>query len=180
MPIIEISSVKEQTRTSGKGNKYKVVVVEGTKYGTNGEEWSTNIFKNQTDLLDMLDEFGPGEMANFKFKKNGKFWDLQTIEAPTEENLEYAANPTPSSSPNSGVKKSSNGMSKEEWAEKDRLTKESIARAVAVKLAMDNTKMGTKPDVIIKEAVEYLPYLLGVDDSYDNPFGDPLDPPSVD
>jgi len=180
MPIITISSIKEQTKTSNAGKKYKVVVVEGVKYGTN-EEWSTNIFKNQTALIEMVDEFGPGEIANFKFKKNGNYWDLVSVEEATEENLAYALNPTPSGS-GSGAKKSTNTssssdkMSKADWAKKDRDTKESIARAVAIKLAMDNTKQNTKANDLIAMAKEYLPFLLGEEVSEDDDSGDPLDP----
>jgi len=60
--IITISKVAERTKTSKAGKKYKVVEVTGNKYITE-EEWTTNIFKNKTDLLEMLDEFGPGDMA---------------------------------------------------------------------------------------------------------------------
>jgi hypothetical protein len=194
MPIITITKIADQTKTSAKGKKYKVVHVEGTKYGSE-EEWSTDIFKNDTAVLDQLDDFGPGELANFKFKKNGNFWDLKTIEEPSEENLEYAADADNNykKSDSGGGRKStggkskkggsstSSGLSKEEWAAKDRATKESIARAVAVKLAMDNTKEGAPVKTIIKQAVKYLPFLMGEDeilfDKVPNP-EDALDPPT--
>ena len=189
MPVITITKIADQTKTSAKGKKYKVVHVEGTKYGSE-EEWSTDIFKNDTAVLDQLEDFGPGELANFKFKKNGNFWDLKTIEEPSEENLEYAANgPTQehtSKKTTGGMGKPAGnkpGMSKEEWAAKDQATKESIARAVAIKLACDNTKIGAPVAAIIKQAVKYIPFLMGEDEILFEGFKDPedaLDPPTED
>lgn len=172
MPVITITKIADRTKTSAKGKRYKVVTVEGTKYGTD-EAWSTDIFKNKTDLLAELENFGPGETANFKFVKNGNFWDLNEIMEPTEENLEYAkenaTNPTPrKSTANPGGRsgsggKSSSGLSKAEWAEKDRLTNIRISKAVALKAAVENTKMGTSADTIIKHAEEFILWLLDTD-----------------
>lgn len=165
MPVITISSIKDQTKTSKKGAKYKVTVLEGTKLGTE-DHWSTDIFKNNTKVLEDLDEFGPGEVVNVKFKKSGDFFDIVAIEEPTEENLEYAKREASDVSKSTGgAKKSfggkkSSGMSKEEWAEKDRLTNIRISKAVALKAAIDNTKVGTKAKTIMAMADELLPYLL--------------------
>ena len=84
--IITISKVAEQTKTSRNGKKYKVIRVEGNKWASE-EEWGTDIFKNKTELLDMLDEFGPGDVANFKFVKDGKWPELNEICEPTKEEL---------------------------------------------------------------------------------------------
>jgi hypothetical protein len=71
--------------------------------------------------------------------------------------------------------KASSTMSKEEWAAKDKATKESIARAVAIKLACDNTKVGTLPSVMVEQAVEYLPFLMGEDEILFDKVEDPED-----
>jgi hypothetical protein len=131
MPVVTISKISEQTKTSAKGKKYKVVTVEGTKYGS-GEPWSTDIFKNKTELLDALDEFGTGEMVNFQFKKNGRFYDLVDISEPTEENLEFAKSYDANKSSNAG---SVGGPKK--W---DGRTGEQWNRSAAVYLAFDMIK----------------------------------------
>jgi hypothetical protein len=59
----------------------------------------------------------------------------------------------------SGGAKNNNGLSKEEWAEKDRKTNERIARAVALKGAIDNLKEGATVKSIFKRADELLVYL---------------------
>lgn len=191
MPVITISKIADRTKTSSRGKKYKVVTVEGTKYGSE-EEWSTDIFKNDTVVIDQLEEFGPGNIANFKFIKNGSFWDLKTIEEPTAELLkdidsgEFNTKPKKTSNgsrKSTGGTTNSNKMSKDEWAAKDQATKESIARAVAIKLAMDNTKVGTASASIIKQAMDYIPFLMGEDeilfDKVQSP-EDVLDPPMED
>jgi len=173
--IITISSIKEKTKTSAKGKKYKVVEVVGTKWATE-EEWSTAIFKNKTELLAMLEEFAPGDVANFKFDTSGKFPELTTIEEPTRENLAYAEekveNPqrggsyqkkTTGGNSNAGGKTTGGSLSKAEWAEKDRLTNIRIAKAVALKAAIDNKKEGTALKTLIKMAEEIVPWLLDTD-----------------
>jgi hypothetical protein len=182
MPVIKISKIADRTKTSSRGKKYNVVEISGTKYGTD-EEWSTNIFKNDTERLGMLEEFGPGDVANFKFTQNGNFWDLKEIVEPTEENLEYASKeqgkPSGRASKATTGGKQSGGMSKEEWAEKDRLTNIRIAKAVALKAAVDVGKKTTK--TIIAMADELLPYLMDTSVASDSPLQDPedaLDPPT--
>ena len=173
--IITITKIANRTRVSKANKEYKVVAVEGTKYGTN-EVWKKDIFANKTELVDMLNEFAPGEVVNFKHKKDGRgFWDLISIDTPTPEELDKAVNPPQDGPPprrpatsgrggSSGPKPKAGGMSKAEWAAKDAATKESIARAVAIKLAMDNTKVGTKADALIDHAMEFLPFLMGEDE----------------
>jgi len=191
--IITISKIAERTRTSKAGKKYKVVEVTGNKWHTE-EEWTTNIFKNKTDLLEMLEEFGPGDVANFKFVKDGQWPELNEIVEPTKAELDNAVeqaenggNYKKGGSGGRSMGKSSkstgggSGMSKEEWAAKDRKTQHSIARAVAIKLAMDNTKLGATPTSIIKQAVKYMPFLLGEDEILFDKVADPedaLDPPT--
>jgi hypothetical protein len=194
--IITISKIAERTKTSKAGKKYKVVEVTGNKWHTE-EEWATGIFKNMTDLLEMLEEFGPGDVANFKFDTSGKWPELESITEPTQKELDHAveqAENSDSYKPKGGSKggrkstggtasKGSSTMSKEEWAAKDKATKESIARAVAVKLAMDNTKVGTFPSVVVEQAMEFLPFLMGEDEILFDKVEDPedaLNPPTED
>jgi hypothetical protein len=168
MPVVKIESIKDRTRTSKKGKKYKVVEVQGTKYGTD-ENWSTDIFKNQEDLLESLEEFGPGELVNFKFTKNGNFYDLTELSEPDAEMLEKidaGEFDAPKKTTGGTRKGGGSTMSKEEWAEKDRLTNIRIAKAVALKAAIDMGKKTTK--TILAQAEEFLPYLLTTDD--DVPF----------
>jgi hypothetical protein len=180
--IITLSSIKERTRTSKKGKKYKVVEVIGNKWGSN-EEWSTDIFKNKNDLLEELDEFGPGDVANFKFNTNGQWPELEEIVEPSKADLEKAEEAAQKPAPQRGMgrpKGGGGGLTKEEWAAKDAKKEASIARAVAIKLAVENTKVGTKADVLIKHAIEFMPFLLGEDEAlFDAPASpeDALDPP---
>ena len=186
--IITISKVAERTKTSKAGKKYKVVEVTGNKYITE-EEWTTNIFKNKTDLLEMLDEFGPGDVANFKFVKDGKWPELSEIVEPTPDDLDHAKEQAENGDSykkgggggrkTSGGPSGGGGMSKEEWAEKDRLTNIRIAKAVALKAAIDNRKEGTTLKTIIKLADEIVPWLLDTDINHMG--ADPedaLDPPT--
>lgn len=188
--IITLSKIAEQTKTSAKGKKYKVIHVEGEKWATN-EAWSTDIFKNKTELLAMLDEFAVGDVANFKFDTSGRFPELTTIEEPTKENLafaeEKAENPYPKKStggkaPSGGSSSGGGGsMSKAEWAEKDRLTNIRISKAVAIKVAVEAHKIGTNLATLIPFAEELLPWLLDTDINHlgSDP-EDALDPPIED
>lgn len=192
--IITISKIAPRTKTSKAGKKYQVVEVTGNKWASE-EEWKTDIFKNKTDLLDMLDEFGPGDVANFKFVKDGKWPDLNEICEPTKEELDKAQEThdnggyKPSGGGRTSGKKAggnaggggSSSMSKAEWAAKDAAKENSIARAVSLKLAMENTKVGATPASIIKQAVKYMPFLLGEDEILFDKVKDPedaLDPPT--
>ena len=190
--IITISKIAPRTKTSKAGKKYQVVEVTGNKWASE-EEWTTAIFKNKTDLLDMLDEFGPGDVANFKFVKDGQWPELNEICEPSKEDLDKAQETHENGGykPNRGGKRTSGksnaptsgGMSKAEWAAKDKKTAHSIARAVAIKLANDNTKVGATPSSIIKQAVKFIPFLLGEDEILFDKVKDPedaLDPPVED
>jgi len=186
MPCIEITKISDQTKVSKEGRKYQVTVVEGMKYGTT-DQWTTNIFKNQKELLDQLNDFGPGEVANFKFVKNGNFYDLTSIEEPTQENLDYAkknaGTSAPAGGPGGGGGNKSNTMSKEEWAEKDRKTKIGMSIHNSVAAASRLCKVGTKPEAVVEYAKKLLPYLMSEELPIDNPFvdkKDALEPPDVD
>jgi hypothetical protein len=182
MPVIKISSIKDLTRTSAKGKKYKVTEVIGEKYGT-GDEWKTDIFKNNTEVLEQLEEFGVGETANFEFKKNGNFYDLVAITTPSEENLEYAKKNA--SAPSGGPAKGG-GYSNKKW---DGRTGAAYDRSASVYLAFDILKSAeTEANLrkkgsegLMKEVIEMADILNDYIHDGDNVFeapeeGDGLDP----
>jgi len=195
MSVIKINSIYEEQRIAkASGKPYKVTVVTGTRYGSD-ETWEQPIFANNKRLLQQLAEFGKGDVANFKYEENGKFHDLVSIEIPDKaliDKIDSGDIDTPAKSQGGGNQNSSysgykqgtgtsNKMSKAEWAEKDRLTIIRIAKAVALKAAIDNTKIGTKAETVCAHAEEFLSYLMstnigttsiGVDKD------DPLDPPT--
>ena len=188
MPVIKIDKIATRTKTSAKGKKYKVKTIEGVKYGSD-EPWSVDVFINQTDLLEELDEFSPGELVNVKFKKNGNFYDVVGFEEPDAEliqKIDSGEFETPAKKTTGGKGSTSGGgarnssMSKEEWAEKDRLTNIRIAKAVALKAAVDNTKMGTDAKALMEFADKLLPYLMNtkVPEKVADKGKDALDPPT--
>ena len=192
MSVIKIESIYEEQRIAKQSGKpYKVTVVTGTKYGS-GDSWEQPIFANNKSLLRQLSEFGKGDVANFKYEENGKYHDLISIEIPDKALIDKIdsgeVNTSAKSQGGSGKKTYSGGsntssdkMSKAEWAEKDRLTIIRIAKAVALKAAIDNTKVGTKPCDLMEMADEFLPYLMDMDLSTGSGSGgDPLDPPTDD
>lgn len=171
---------------------HDAVEIKGTRVD-NGEEWSKKIFANNGEFLKILSEFGSGDNVNFVMKKEGRFWNIDTISAATEEQVNKAKNAGATSydanpkATNYKAPAKSDKMTKEDWAEKDRITSLRIAKSVAIKLACDNSKVGTKPEALIYEAEKYVPWLL--DDKtfdagkvIDEAMGtnDALDPPSVD
>ena len=170
MSVIKIESIYKEKRTSKAGKSYGVVVVTGTKYGT-GDSWEQPIFDNNKKVLSQLEEFGIGDVANFKYEKNKNFFDLVSIEVPTKELIKSIdeGDFKTKSKAGGGGKKSSNAstndsnMSKAEWAEKDRLTNIRIAKAVALKAAIDNSKIGTKVDELLDVATTLIPWLLDTD-----------------
>ena len=196
--IITITSIKKATKTSKAGNKYKVTSILGNKWASE-EEWGTDIPSFKEELTESLADFAVGDVANFKFDTSGRWPELEEILDATEEDLEKAQeavdNPYDGGKKGGGGKKSTSGksksgaggaggsssMSKAEWAAKDVKTENSIARAVALKLAMENTKVGATPASIIKQAVKYIPFLLGEDEILFDAVKDPedsLDPPT--
>jgi hypothetical protein len=191
MSVIRIESIYDETRIAkGSGKPYKVTVVTGIKYGTD-EEWQQPIFANDKSMLAKLSEFGKGDVANFKYEQNGKFFDLIDIQVPDKaliDKIDSGEVDVPTKSQGGGKKNSSsngfNGstndkMSKAEWAEKDRLTNFRIAKAVALKAAVDNTKIGTNAETLIGLSEELIPWLLNTSEASPLTEGDdPLDPPT--
>jgi hypothetical protein len=181
--IIKITKIDRNYKLG----KADAIRVHGER--VDGTEWSRAFFANETDVAADLANFGVGEWVNVKLlrdPKNNKFWNIKGFTAATSgdreaEEKKLNERPTGATSPNyktSGTSSGSNGkgsaLTKEEWAEKDRKTAMSIAKAVGVKAAVVAGK--TTPKAVIKFADELLDYLLDT-----SPFStvgdDPLDPP---
>lgn len=164
----------EKVTGESRGKVWTAFKIIGTKL-EDGTEWeSTNIFQNaqKLPLLDELRELESGEKIAVKHQKNDKgYWEVVEIGEVEDD-----------ASKNSGAGRSSGntggrGLTKEEWAKKDADTQKRISRAVALKAAVDNTKIGTKPEALIEMAEELMPYLMGEE----LPVGgeDGLEPPEV-
>ncbi len=180
---------KELQKVQGESAKgvwtaYKIV---GLKL-EDGSPWeSSNIFDNQynSDLLAELKNLEAGEQYAIKHKKNAQgYWAVTGIGE--VEDKPRPSKPTSGRGGSSGSSsKKSNGdtMSKEEWAEKNRVDATRIAKSVALKIANENTKTGTKPATLIEMAAPLVPWLLEVNDVDDVPFDmggeDGLDAPDI-
>jgi hypothetical protein len=165
----------------GKG---RFVQINGERLDS-GEECTFKFFASDTKLANELEEYGAGEYINVKMAKNkNDFWDVTGFDTPDRDLIESVKGKG-REKPSEGWDKAKGGskmgksssLSKEEWAAKDRKTAESIARAVSLKVANDNTKVGTTPKSIVVMAKEFESYLLGEDTKSDG--SDPLDPPNL-
>jgi hypothetical protein len=111
------------------------------------------------DVIKKLRRLEAGERVNVKHTKNGKFMNVSDI-LPLE--AEATANPTGGTkSQGRSAGGTSDKMSKEDWAEKDRIKAMNIARAAALKQAVANLKVGTAAEAVLERAEEFLPFLLG-------------------
>jgi len=163
---------------------YDAIEVTGKRLD-NGKTWSKPFFANNSDLENKLNDFTVGEDVNVVMeqgKKNPKFWNIVDFKEVSEDEREMAKTPyDPSSSgkkTGSGTSKRSGGddkMSKAEWAEKDRLTNIRIAKAVALKAAVDAGK--STPKAIMDMADKLIPYLMDTNLLIAGKDGDPLSPP---
>jgi hypothetical protein len=153
---------------------YDAIEVFGTKL-EDGSEWSKPFFANNNELINELDNFSVGEEVNVVMEQNKKFWNIVGFKEMTAQDRENLNKPRGSgNSKAKGGSGSSGGMTKAEWAEKDRVTAARIARAVALKAAVDNLKEGATVNTIFKRADEFLNYL---EDAGTVKTEDPLDPP---
>jgi hypothetical protein len=173
---IKLTKIDNDAEISG----YDAIEVTG-KQLDNGKTWSKSFFANNGKLVDALEEFGVGEEINVVMEKKGKFWNIKDFKEMTPSDYDQlegkSTGSTSKGGGKSGATAKSNAMSKEEWAEKDRKTAARIARAVALKAAVDNLKEGATVKAITKRADELLEYLEN-----DSPFkeDDALDPPADD
>jgi hypothetical protein len=200
MGVIRISAIYDEQRTArGSGKPYSVRVVEGKKAGSD-KDWMQPIFMNNKFLLDKLNQFGKGEYANFVYEKNTKngrdVFDLVDIREPDPEYVEklesgeVVDSRVKTSSGGSGKSSSANkggsSLTKEEWAEKDRAKNMGIAKAVALKAAVElsaGKKGSVTTDELIDVANAFLPYLLDTEPlaeapPWDTDGDDPLAPPT--
>ena len=137
MPIITLKSLKDVTRTSAKGKKYKALEVVGTNVVDN-QQWSTDIFKSQTDIVEKFDDFGAGETVNIRFQKNGTFWDVVDVTEASEEEIKQIKS-KPTGGPSSGGKGGWNGR-----------TGDAYDRSASIYLAYDMIK-GTTTEASLRK-----------------------------
>ena len=160
---------------------YDAIEVTGKRLD-DGKTWSKPFFANNNELINQLNDFSIGEEVNVMMeqnKKNKKFWNIVAFKEMTDADREKLANPqrgggtTHSSKGSAGSDK----MTKAEWAEKDRVKTIAIARAVALKAAVENLKEGAPAKAIMKRADELLPYLFE-ENHIQGGDSDSLDPPA--
>jgi hypothetical protein len=177
--IIKITEINRNAKLG----TYDAVEVRGTKL--DGRDWFRKYFADNQELNDQLGYFGVGETINVGLEQKGKNWNIisfgeatqKEIDAELKKQEEYKNRGTSHGSSTGATSSGSSGkgssLSKAEWAEKDRVTAISIAKAVGIKAAARAGKTTAKS--MIKLADELLPYLLDT-----SPFtsdNDPLDPP---
>ena len=151
-------------------------VVTGTRLD-DGAELEKKFFANNRKLADELADFGVGDNMNIKMAKKpgSKFWDITGFESPSAAMIEKvtgAGNPgngagggggtaayKPANKAAAGGGKSG-GLSKEEWAEKDRKMKIGMSIHNGIAAAAQVSKVGTSPAKLIEYATELLPFLM--------------------
>lgn len=177
MPKIRLTGVYDDKLGSQNAKR-----VEGTRID-NGEEWSKKFFANNKKLREELDDFGVGDNVDVQMKKENKFWNINGFGEIDDELAQRIAGSggseyKPKKNTGSSSTGTSSGLTKEEWAEKDRLTQIRIAKAVALKAAIDNTKVGTSFETLLSLADTLVPWLLdSVIQTNKQKTKDPLDPP---
>jgi hypothetical protein len=163
------------------GETWKAYIIHGTKL-ENGEAFkSVNIFDNKhnQNIINKLRTLETGDKVDVKHVKNGRFWNITDI-IPTNGDDPAPPQRTGNKTSTGGGKKrnSSDSMSKEEWAEKNRVDSVRIAKSVALKAAVEAGN--TTPAKAIKFAEGVLDWLIEVPEvpSSTNDGTDPLDPPA--
>jgi hypothetical protein len=179
---------KELQKVTGesRGKKWTAYKIIGIKL-EDGSPWeSSNIFDNQynEEILGQCEALNKGDEIAVLHKKNDAgYWQVTGIgevqDKPDRPTRRSSAGGTKSTS---GGSSGGRGLTPDQWAKKDKETSERIARSVALKVANDNTKVGTKPNAVIDMAEEFLGYLLDGTLADDNPFDggeDGLDPQDI-
>jgi len=167
---IKFEKLERKEGQKANGDVWVAYSVVGTKI-SDGSAWTSgNIFDNKhnKDVLEAFSTLDQGDKVNVEMKQQNGYWNVTGV-GPVKDNPRGSSSQAKQGAASSGNK---DAMSKAEWAEKDKVTRESIARAVALKEANRNTIVGHIPSEIIDMAKAFEPYLLGEGD-------DPLDPPSV-
>lgn len=172
----------EKVQGESKGKVWTAFKIIGTKLD-DGSDWeSTNIFDNQynKELLGKLEALEPGEKYAIRHKKNQQgYWTVTDVDAEVSVDApKYRTGGKPSGS--STKKRNGDSMTKEEWAAKNEVDRIRIAKSVALKAAVKNTKVGHNPEEIVKMAQAFMPFLT--DDKLEGAFDggeDGLEPPTV-
>jgi hypothetical protein len=158
---IKFKELEQIEGTKADGNVWTAFIIHGTKL-EDGSPWkSGNIFDNKhmQGVLNKCRTLQLGDKINIEHVKNGRFWNISDVVHLTEQEAQNAEN---YSAPKNGAGtprgKASGGLSKEEWAEKDRVTSLRIAKSVGAKLAVEAGKKTVK--TITTFAEEILPWLL--------------------
>jgi hypothetical protein len=172
--------------------------IEGVRIDS-GEPWGKKFFANNRKLADELAEFGVGDNVNVKMVQEGKHWNIAAFTEVSEAMIEKvkaggggykggdaAAKPAGGgykASAGGGKAKGGDNMSKAEWAAKDLATKTSIARAVALKCAIDfvGGKAKMTEGKLVESAKAFMPFLMDekFDESPSVGGDDGLEPPVV-
>lgn len=135
---------------------WRAFVIYGTKL-EDGAAWNgKHIFedKDNISLINVVKSLEQGERIDVKHVRAGN-GNWKTSEIVRLAGAEAAGT-------RSGKKQANNNdqMTKEDWAEKNKIDALRIAKSVALKAAVDNTKVGSHPEVVLEHAHTFLPFLL--------------------
>lgn len=199
--LIKITSIND-----AKMGNFDAKEIVGNKI-EDGTEWRKSFFANNRKLGNELEEFGVGDNCNVKMKqneKNPKFWDIIGFEEVSEAMLEKvraggggykatSAGVTKSGEVSEamlkkvmagggGYKAKTSSLTKEEWAAKEAKKSAEIARAVALKAAIDfvGGKAKMTEEKLVESAKKFMPFLLGNESPFKEDGDDGLTPPNVD
>lgn len=178
---------KELEKVQGEknGKVWTAFKIHGVKL-EDGSDWSsTNIFDNQynEELLGKLEELEAGEKYAILHKKNDQgYWTVSGVGEVSEDKPSGPPKNMRGKGTKSGTGKGGDTMSKEEWAAKNEVDRIRIAKSVALKAAVENTKVGHNPEGVVEMAQAFMPFLTDDALPLDIPFDvgeDGLDAPEV-
>ena len=168
--IIKLTDIDTNEKI-GAGDAVKIT---GDRIDGEGE-WSRKIFSDNRELRQQLNQFGIGDNVEVSLVQKGKFWNITSLSAPSKELVDKVksgggfrssggSSPVEAYTHAPNKKVNSGAMSKEEWAAKDIKTQASIARAVALKAAIEfcvAVKPKTTEEILINTAKKFMPFLMG-------------------
>lgn len=163
------------------GETWKAYIIHGTKMDDGDSFKSSNVFDNKHNqkVINIIRTLETGDKVDVVHVKNGRFWNITDIIALNGNEPTAPPKNMRGKGTKSGTGKGGDSMSKEEWAEKNRVDRLSIAKSVALKAAVEAGK--TTPKAAIKFADEIIPWLIDVEGGVAEPVddgSDPLDPPA--
>jgi len=185
----EFEKVQGEKKDGSIWTAYKIhgSVLESDNQRRAGDDWrSTNIFDQESTktVLGKLFDLKAGDKVNVKHEKTRGGWSITDIVPITDEDVYTTRKKSAGGRGTANGAKSQSGgdtMSKAEWAEKNRTDRLSIAKSVALKAAVENTKLGTPAGSLIEMADELVPWLIDVEGYkvvVKDDGSDPLDPPN--